>query len=73
MHEQKNVTFQQALDIIEALPENQQEDIIKIIHSRIIERKRENLAKDIKKAREEYSHGEFRKGSVDDLMKEISE
>ncbi len=70
---QENITFQKVLDVIESLPENQQEDIIKIIHSRIIERKREILAKDIQKAREEFARGEIKKGTVDDLLKEISE
>jgi hypothetical protein len=66
-------TFQEVLDIIESLPEYQQEDIITIIRKRLIERRREILATNIKEAREEYTKGEIKKGSVDDLMKDISE
>ena len=66
-------TFQEVLEIIESLPEYQQEDIVKIIMKRIIEHKREELAKSVKEAREEYSRGEVKRGSVDDLMKDLLE
>ncbi len=66
-------TLQEALDIIESLPENQQEDLINILKKRLIERKREILASTIKDAREEYDMGKIKKGSVDDLLKDISE
>ncbi|MDI6756728.1 MAG: hypothetical protein QME32_01755 [Endomicrobiia bacterium] len=61
------------MDIVESLSENQQESIIDILQHRLIEHKRESLAKTIKEAREQYSRGEIKKGAVDDLMKEIAE
>lgn len=72
MSNQQTVTFQEALDIIESLPEYQQEDLIEIIRHRLIDRRRELLAKNIKEAREEYARGEVKKGAVDDLMRDIS-
>ena len=66
------ITFQKALDIIESLPEYQQEDLINIIRRRLIEQRRNLLADSIKEAKEEYARGEVKKGSVDDLMKELS-
>jgi len=72
MSNQQTVTFQEALDIIESLPEYQQEDLIEIIRHRLIDRRRELLAKNIKEAREEYARGEVKKGTVDDLMRDIS-
>jgi len=66
-------TFQKALDIVESLPEYQQEDLIDIIRRRLVEQRRNRLADSIREAREEYARGEVRKGSVDDLMKELSE
>ena len=68
-----DVTFQKALDIVESLPEYQQEDLIDIIRRRLIEQRRDRLADSIREAREEYARGEVKKGSVDDLMKELSE
>jgi hypothetical protein len=69
----KTISFQDALDLIESLPEYQQEDLIDIIKHRLIEHRRELLAKNIRKAKKEYSRGEVKKGSVDDLMRDLSE
>jgi hypothetical protein len=68
-----DVTFQEVLDIVESLPEYQQEDLIDIIRRRLIEQRRDKLAESIREAKEEYARGEVKKGTVDDLMKELSE
>jgi len=67
-----NITFQKALEIIESLPEEQRESLMDIVKRRLIEERRDRLAQSIKKAREEYRRGEIKKGSVDDLMRELS-
>jgi hypothetical protein len=72
MSSQRTGTFQEALDIIESLPEYQQEDLIHIIQRRRLERRRELLAESIKAARAEYARGEVTRGTVDDLMQEIT-
>ena len=68
-----DVTFQEVLDIVESLPEYQQEDLIDIIRRRLIEQRRDKLAESIREAKEEYARGAVKKGTVDDLMKELSE
>ena len=73
MSSRSKVTFQDVLDMIESLPEEQQENLIAIIRRRLIEHKREVLAERINEAREEYRLGKVRRGTVDDLMNEISE
>ena len=73
MSSQQTITFQKALDIVESLPEYQQESLIDIVQHRLIEHRRELLARNITAAREEYARGEVKKGTVDDLMREISE
>jgi len=73
MSSRRKVTFQDVLDMIESLPKEQQENLIAIIRRRLIEHKREVLAERINEAREEYRLGKVRRGTVDDLMKEISE
>ena len=73
MSSQQAVTFQEALEAVESLPEYQQEDLINIIQRRRIERRRELLAENIKEARAEYARGEVNRGTVDDLMKELTE
>lgn len=69
----KTVTFNEVLEIIESFPEEQRESIVEIVKLRLIEERRDRLAQSIKEAREEYRRGEVRKGTVEDLMSEISE
>ena len=73
MSSRQTATFQEALDIVESLPEYQQEDLINIIQRRRLERRRELLAERIKEARAEYARGEITRGTVDDLMKGLAE
>ena len=73
MSNQLNVTFQDALDIIESFPEPQQKKLINIIRHRLIEHGRDLLSNGIKEAKEEYAKGEVKKGTGDDLMKDLSE
>ena len=68
-----NVTFQEALEMIEKFPESQREDLVNIVKKRIIEQRRERLADSIKEARAEYSRGEIKKGTVSDLIRDITE
>ena len=68
----RNITFQKALEIIESFPEEQRESLMDVIKQRLIEERRDRLSKGIKKAREEYKRGAIKKGSVDDLMDELS-
>jgi hypothetical protein len=67
-----DITFQKALEIIESLPEEQRESLMDIVKRRLIEERRDRLAQSIKEAREEYKRGKIRKGTVDDLMHELS-
>jgi hypothetical protein len=68
----RDVTFNEALEIIESLPEEQKESLIDIVKNRLIEERRERLAQSIKKAKKEYAQGKIRKGTIDDLMCELS-
>ena len=65
-------TFQEALEMVESLPEEQQEDLVAIVQRRRIESRREALAESIRQAREEFARGEFRRGSADDLLRELT-
>lgn len=69
----ESVTFDKALEMIESLPEEQRESIIEIVKLRLAEERRQSLARTIKEAREELKRGEARRGTVEDLMREISE
>ncbi len=69
----KTATFDEALDIIESFPEDQRESIVEIVKHRLAEERREQLAQTIKEAREEYARGEVRRGTVDDLIREMAQ
>ncbi len=73
MSSRQSASFQEALDIVESLPEHQQDDLVSIIQRRRIERRRELLAESIKEARAEFARGEVTRGTVDDLMKGLKE
>lgn len=49
MQEKPVATFQEAIDAVESLPQNQQEDLINILRCRILEQKRNLLQRASKK------------------------
>ena len=49
----KNINFNDALEIVESLPEEQRESLIEIVKNRLIEERRDKLAKNISEAKEE--------------------
>jgi len=69
----ESVTFQKVLEIIESLPEEQRESLIEIVKHRLIEERRNRIAQSIKEAGEEYKRGETKRGTVEDLIRELSE
>ncbi|WP_141699038.1 hypothetical protein [Candidatus Thiosymbion oneisti] len=73
MSNQRSALFQDALDVVGSLPEYQQEDLVDIVRNRLIEHRRYSIAGNIKKAKEDYTRGEIKKGTVNDLMKEITQ
>ncbi len=65
--------FQQILEMVEGLPDEQQQDLFDIVRNRQRERHREVLAANIEQARRELASGAVRRGTVEDLMAEIAE
>jgi hypothetical protein len=64
--------FQEALVLLDPLPESQQEDLIHIIQRRRLERRRELLAERIKEARAEYAREDVTRGTVDELIQGVT-
>jgi hypothetical protein len=67
----REVTFQDALEIIESLPEDQRETLLEIVKHRLVEERRDRLARSIKEARGEYKRGDFKRGTVEDLRRDL--
>jgi len=73
MSERASSPFQVAIETVEKLTPEEQEMLVEIMHRRLIEWRRAELAGDIAAAREAYRHGDVRRGTVDDLMAELVE
>ena len=65
--------FQEVIEMVETLPPDDQALLIEIIHQRLIQSQRAELAAEIAEARDAYRRGEARSGTVADLMKELTE
>jgi len=66
-------TFQEVIESVEALPPEDQILLIKIIRQRLIQYRRAELAEEITEARGAYRRGDAHRGTVVDLMKELTE
>jgi len=63
----KSMTFQGALEAVESLPPEQQEDLLDVLRRRFIDSRREAIAQTIKESRADYASGKVKRGSVDEL------
>jgi hypothetical protein len=67
------VTFSEALELIESLPEEDRRDLLDIVRRRLVEERRAEIAKSIQAVRGECARGEVKRGTVDDLLRELPE
>ena len=63
--------FGDVLEAVDKLSLEEQETLIEVLHRRIIERRREELAQDIQQAQQEFQAGQCRPGTPTELMDEI--
>lgn len=68
---QSTSAFQQAIETIEALSQEDQEILLKLLHQRLRDRRRQQLAQDIAEVRQEYAQGNVQFGSVSDFLTEL--
>jgi hypothetical protein len=64
-------SFQQALDVVEALPMDDQILLLDILQKRLIQQKRDQLRHEIAEAEQDYADGNVKRGSVADFMAEL--
>jgi len=65
--------FQEVIENVESLPLDDQALLIKIIRGRLIENRRTELATEIAETHSAYQRGEVRRGTMAELMEELSE
>lgn len=65
------VNFREALELVESLSDEERLALIEIVRRRLIEKRRDEIAESVREAREDYARGEVRKGTADDLLREL--
>lgn len=66
-----NTDMDQLLDEFQKLPLEDKEYLTEIIQKRLIESRRDYLAARISEARENYSRGETKSGSIKELLEDL--
>jgi hypothetical protein len=64
-------TFDQVLEAIELLPDDQQANLVDVVRRRLAERGRQRIVADAQEARAEFQAGKLQPMSVDELMQEL--
>ncbi len=64
-------SFQQALEVVEALPMNDRVLLLDLLKKRLVQQKRELLRQTISEAEQDYAEGNVKRGSVADFMAEL--
>ena len=65
------ISFGEILEAADQLTLEEQESLIDILHRRMIERRRAELAKDIEDARREFEEGRCQPATPSEIMEEI--
>jgi hypothetical protein len=65
--------FQRAIESVEMLPVEDQMLLVEIIRRRLIQYHRAELVAEVAEARAVYEAGNVRRGSVEDLLAELSQ
>lgn len=63
--------FQKALEVVEALPPEDQETLIDLIHRRLIERRRAEIARHAAETLQAVREGRARIGTIEDLRRDL--
>jgi hypothetical protein len=65
------LAFGEVLEVVNKLSLEEQETLIEVVRRRVIERRREELAKEIQDAQKEFQAGHCRPVTPDELVTEI--
>ena len=65
--------FNEVLELADTLPIDEQEELVEIIHHRVIEQRREKLLRDIAESEKEIAEGKCIPVTPEELMKELLE
>lgn len=67
----KSSDFQRVIEDVETLPVDDQMLLIEIIRQRLTQHRRSELVAEVAEARQAYRVGDVRRGTVEDLLREL--
>ena len=71
MGQKTAIPFREAIDVVEALPPEDQETLIDLIRRRLIERRRAEIARHAAETLRAVREGQARYGAFDDLQRDL--
>jgi hypothetical protein len=72
MDVEKTYSVQQALDVIEHMPLEDQMTVIQVMQRRLLEQRRSEIAQNAMTTLQAFREGKARYGSVEDLKRELT-
>ena len=70
--EAASISLDAALDVVEALPDEQQGTLLKIIMNRLAERSRQAMISRVHQAKLDYQQGDAVRGNAAEIIKALS-
>jgi hypothetical protein len=69
----QSLSFQDLIDAVESLPLDDQPMLVELINKRITETRRAELVAEVQDVRRAFKNGEVKRGTVEDLMKDLKD
>lgn len=63
--------FAELLDAVDELPLEEQAELVEIVRRRLIEHRRDELAKEVQEARRDFQAGRCLPGTPDEILRDI--
>lgn len=68
-----SMSFQDLIDAVESMPLDDQSMLVNLINKRIQEKRRSELVSEVQEARDAFKSGEVKRGTFEDLMKDLKD
>jgi hypothetical protein len=69
----QSLSFQDLIEAVESMPLDDQSMLVELINKRIIEKRRVALVDEVQEARRAFKRGEVKRGTLEDLMKDLKD
>jgi hypothetical protein len=66
-----SLSFQDLIEAVESMPLDDQSMLVELINKRIIEKRRAELVAEVQDVRSAFKRGEVKRGTFEDLMKDL--